>query len=354
MKKKYQVFISSTFRDLVDERQDTMRSVLDIGCIPSGMEIFPAADVEQFEYIKKVIDECDYYILIIAGRYGSMDSAGMSFTEKEYHYAIQTKKTVLAFPHGNPGDIAVAKTDTNPELSERLNRFREHVCTGRIVQHWTTREDLRSKVIVSLAKTMSDYPAVGWVRGNAVASESLLEQINDLRLQNDELKKQHEQLLNDLTPALPNLASFDSKFKIRNKAFNNTSQFSIEMTWQEIFLAVAPHLFLGRVPSIIATSLETYIKENKKVTNPHEIYETDLLTIKIQLQAYGLISTEVAKSVGGGLNEYITITKLGQKRLIESRAIRSAESESDYSLERRELFGSGVLPVEVNARRLPK
>jgi hypothetical protein len=43
MQKKYQVFISSTFRDLADERQDAMRAVLDLGDIPSGMEIFPAA-----------------------------------------------------------------------------------------------------------------------------------------------------------------------------------------------------------------------------------------------------------------------------------------------------------------------
>jgi hypothetical protein len=89
MVKKYQVFISSTFRDLIDERQDTIRSVLDLGHIPSGMEIFPAADVQQFEYIKKIIDECDYYILIIGARYGSVDTDGVSFTEKEYAYAVE-------------------------------------------------------------------------------------------------------------------------------------------------------------------------------------------------------------------------------------------------------------------------
>lgn len=82
MNKKYQVFISSTFVDLIQERQSAMRAVLDLGHIPSGMEIFPAADVEQFEYIKKVIDECDYYVLIIGARYGSVDEAGLSFHRK--------------------------------------------------------------------------------------------------------------------------------------------------------------------------------------------------------------------------------------------------------------------------------
>jgi hypothetical protein len=95
MNKKYQVFISSTFKDLAEERQHAMRIVLDLGHIPSGMEIFPAADVEQFEYIKKVVDECDYYVLIIGARYGSVDANGVSFTEKEYDYAVEKRKTVL-------------------------------------------------------------------------------------------------------------------------------------------------------------------------------------------------------------------------------------------------------------------
>src|SRR2546422_8195734 len=111
MSKKYQVFISSTFRDLAQERQETMKAVLDLGHIPSGMEIFPAADVEQVEFIKKIVDECDYYVLIIGARYGSTDTEGVSFTEKEYDYAVVQKKIVLAFIHGDPGSIAVSKVD---------------------------------------------------------------------------------------------------------------------------------------------------------------------------------------------------------------------------------------------------
>jgi hypothetical protein len=71
MQKKYQVFISSTYTDLVQERQIILRSILDLGHIPSGMELFSAADEEQVAYIKKIIDECDYYVLVIGGRYGS-------------------------------------------------------------------------------------------------------------------------------------------------------------------------------------------------------------------------------------------------------------------------------------------
>ena len=65
MEKRYQVFISSTFRDLELERQEVMHALLELDCIPSGMELFPAANETQWNLIKKVIDDCDYYVLVI-------------------------------------------------------------------------------------------------------------------------------------------------------------------------------------------------------------------------------------------------------------------------------------------------
>lgn len=70
--KKYQVFISSTYSDLIEERRKILDILLAADCIPAGMEAFVATDAEQFEVIKKVIDLCDYYVLIIGKRYGSI------------------------------------------------------------------------------------------------------------------------------------------------------------------------------------------------------------------------------------------------------------------------------------------
>lgn len=70
MDKKYQVFVSSTFSDLIEERQEVMQALLELDCIPVGMELFPAADDDQWTLIKGLIDDCDYYVLIQAGRYG--------------------------------------------------------------------------------------------------------------------------------------------------------------------------------------------------------------------------------------------------------------------------------------------
>ena len=94
--KKYQVFISSTYSDLVDERRRILDILLMADCIPAGMEAFVATDVEQFEVIKKVIDLCDYYVLIIGKRYGSVNqTTELSYTEMEYEYAKQQQIPVL-------------------------------------------------------------------------------------------------------------------------------------------------------------------------------------------------------------------------------------------------------------------
>ena len=88
MNKRYQIFVSSTYEDLKEERRTVLSAVQDMEDIPSGMEMFPATDEEQFNFIKKIIDNSDYYVVIVAGRYGSIAPDGLSYTEKEYDYAV--------------------------------------------------------------------------------------------------------------------------------------------------------------------------------------------------------------------------------------------------------------------------
>jgi hypothetical protein len=327
MAKKFQVFVSSTFRDLIDERQDTIRSILDLGHIPSGMEIFPATDVQQFEYIKKIIDECDYYILIIGARYGSVDSNGVSFTEKEYAYAVEKGLSVLAFIHGDVGSLPVSRSDTDPAVVGRLNKFRASVAEGRLVRFWRTREDLRAQVIVSLAKATNEFPGVGWIRGDAVASEQLLTQINSLRNENDDLKTKIAHLTQDAPPSISDLADFDSSFPIRLTTYNPAGtdfKGSMDLTWREIFRAVAPSLVTPKWASSIPKSLESYINENKnsikKVTS---IFDTDEATIKMQLVAYGLIRVFTSERQGGGSGEAVELTAAGKRMLVEVTVVRN-------------------------------
>ena len=166
MKKKYSVFISSTFLDLESERETIRKLVIDMGYIPLGMESFPATNEEQFRYIQKVIDDCDYYILVIGGRYGSISDDGISYTEKEYDYAISKNKVVLAFVHESPGDFPAKVLDKDPELKLQLDAFRNKATNGRVVKFWNDKDQLGYQAMTSLHQAVDNYPSVGWVRGD--------------------------------------------------------------------------------------------------------------------------------------------------------------------------------------------
>ena len=109
-------------------------------CIPAGMEWFPADTEEQWKVIQKVIDDSNFYVLIIGGRYGSTTSQGLSYTEKEFDYAA-TKIPVLAFCHENPSEIPLGKSEAEPEMRARLAAFRDKALTGRTANFWTTGKD---------------------------------------------------------------------------------------------------------------------------------------------------------------------------------------------------------------------
>ncbi|MDY3552411.1 DUF4062 domain-containing protein [Gemmata sp. JC717] len=93
MNKKLQVFVSSTYTDLIEERQAAVQAILSAGHIPAGMELFTAGDEEQLKVIYRWIDESDVYLLIVGGRYGSVEpKSGKSYTQLEYEYAVKKNK----------------------------------------------------------------------------------------------------------------------------------------------------------------------------------------------------------------------------------------------------------------------
>ena len=95
LNKRYQIFISSTYEDLIDIRKKATEEILKMGHIPIGMELFNPDDAEQWKQIKQFIDSSDYYIIIVGNKYGSLTKKGISYTEKEYNYALKKRYQLL-------------------------------------------------------------------------------------------------------------------------------------------------------------------------------------------------------------------------------------------------------------------
>jgi hypothetical protein len=161
MDKVYQVFVSSTYSDLKDERRKVSETLAKAGFIPAGMELFPAADQDQLEFIQRVIDRCDYYVVIVGGRYGTLADDNVSFTEKEYEYALSKGIPVLALLHAEPQTIPVGKTDTEPTKVAKLRAFRKRLATGRLVRTWRKVDDLCTEVALSVFNESNRRPGIG-------------------------------------------------------------------------------------------------------------------------------------------------------------------------------------------------
>lgn len=195
MERRYDVFVSSTYEDLVDERKEITQAILECDCMPVGMEMFPASNLEQWDFIKKVIDKSDIYLVIVAGRYGSVgqDEYGkrMSYTEMEFDYALRTGKPILAFLHKDIDKLTRDKIEIDNEKSKALDNFRNKIKNGRMVKFFMNKDELKANALSSINYTKKQITTGGWVRseqavvsGKKEAEATLLE----LQKNNESLK----------------------------------------------------------------------------------------------------------------------------------------------------------------------
>jgi len=163
MKKKYQVFLSSTYQDLIEERALAIQTLLEMDFIPCGMELFPASDDDQWTLIKKLIDECDYYMVIVGGLYGSLNSEGKSYTQLEYEYAVQKGKPVIAFLHDKIDLLPSNKCESSEVGRRNLNAFKD-LCKRKLVKFWNNPQQLAGLINTGISKLVDSKPGVGWIR----------------------------------------------------------------------------------------------------------------------------------------------------------------------------------------------
>ena len=366
---RYQVFVSSTYADLITERQAVMSALLQLGALPAGMELFPAADDEAWILIERVIDESDYYLLVVGGRYGSIDSDGLSYTEREYEYATSLRKPVMAFLHQDPGKLPFESSEGDPVAREKLASFRKKVQAAKHVKYWTSAEDLAGKIALSFATFTRSYPSVGWVRGDAGDSPETLLKLTKAQERVTEL----ENRLHDRTVEPPatakGLADRDERLRFDANVLLSLSHvpytsgikteqsMSIEasISWNEIlsalglaminevsqdelskrFAKAVARINMSDGEQLALKSLRSQIKDGalndkerekiryrSKVVSGEEVFETALL----QLEALGLIEKGSKKRPVSDTATYWTLTPWGRTRLMALRAVRAGSS----------------------------
>lgn len=208
MKKKLQVFVSSTYLDLTEERQKSVESILRAGHIPAGMELFTAANKSQWPIIEEWIKESDLLLLIFGGKYGTVDSeSGKSFTQLEYEFALEHNIPVfaivlneqyLANKKSKNVDLAVYERDVPKPKIKKYEAFKQMV-TSNLVSFISSIDQIATEVTLSLhnftAKDNTEYHFRGWVRPSEIINTNPLA---EKRKQHEKLFEKDEILLNQI------------------------------------------------------------------------------------------------------------------------------------------------------------
>jgi len=348
VEKRFQVFVSSTYQDLERERQEVMHALLELDCIPSGMELFPAASDTQWNLIKRVIEDCDYYLLIFGGRYGTIGSEGLSYTEMEYRHALSIGKPIISFVHKDPGSIIAAKSEQSDEGKEKLAAFKNLV-EKKLCKYWVAPADLGSVVSRSLVQLMKSTPAVGWVRADELPTKDATLELLTLRKRVEDLQTELAKARSSAPKGSESLAQADDLFTVRftfsardPRTYSSEEyQESRDLAWSELFSSVAP-LMIHEVSdgglragfdnlmyqrNVQRLSLE--FKGLELVESRFSLSDEDFQTIKVQLRALGLMAkSDKPRSVKDS-GTYWTLTPYGDETMTRLRAIpRPASSEN--------------------------
>jgi len=311
----HKVFVSSTYTDLREERAAVERTLLQLQCFPIGMEIFPAADDTAWDFIKSQIDDSDYYVLIVAGRYGSIEpSTGKSYTEMEYDYAIEKSVPVLTFIHGDPGSIHDTKRDTDPAARPKLHAFREKA-QQRLCRYWTSAKELQAEVATTLTSARTRYKREGFVRASLAVDHKKMvemhEEIDRLRARVQELEGDgtHQSLLTDRKLKLVfnamNLseevaAKLQKSYKV--EAFNveeGKAKITIETDWPIIFSALETGLLKGELDWQLQRDIESRIRlllsEIVEIEESYffDLFGNDYKKLDISLTEASMLETEL-------------------------------------------------------------
>lgn len=338
---RYQVFISSTFRDLRAERQAVLDAVLELNHFPAGMEVFPAADATPWGVIEAIISESDYYVLIIGGTYGSTDEEGISYTEREYDLAVSLNIPVLAFLHKNPAAIPVGMSEIDPLARKRLAEFRKKV-EAHHCKFWESAAELKAQVVVGIVHAIRVSPRVGWIRGDSADTAATLKKLSDALEQNAELSAEINRLRESIgarTGIGGDFASGDDTIALTFRSPQH-KDWGVELSWDKLFAILGP-LMLGdtsewdlfyALSSALAAESEAAPDDPQKLQNAlagAELDADDFYKVIYQFMALNYLEPVTLVKHGERFNKPYTehvsgyrVTKSGAQYLGSLRAIK--------------------------------
>jgi len=204
--RRFQIFISSTFQDLVEQRKQAIEVVFERGHIPIALERFSASNESDLEVITHAIKECQIYLLILGHRYGDIvPGRDISFTELEFQIAKDNGLVILPFIL-KPKEVHHLRKELDPEKDKdkrEMAHFKKlyafHAGTGGFRQFWGPEDQFKFLVANAINDNLERVtkPGLIWEKNAVLTAASSNEFIVDIVEQLQSFKKLDERVLKE-------------------------------------------------------------------------------------------------------------------------------------------------------------
>lgn len=336
--KRYQVFISSTYADLQEERALLMQVLPSLGCLPVGMDAHPAGGM-TLSLIKKMIDDCDYYIALVGSRYGTLSPSGVSYTHMEYVYASTKQKPILILMHDAPERRPVEFQERTIEGKLKFNDFRNLLTRGANTR-WNDAKELEYAVRSALPSLIDAKPASGWVRATSLANPDTEKELLALRERVMQLEQEREHMLSRqiqlITPLAQGLDKVELSYRCKAYALGNCEDVPVKsfLSWNDLFLSFAPYLSQMQSEDLMLAKINEKVQEialadvQKLRPKAHAVTDVQLApftfnTIKVQFRTLGLIRRQPKP---GDNRQWWQLTSQGEQQMASLLVVRKTRT----------------------------
>jgi len=304
---RYQIFISTSGRDMQPERMVLSQTLVGMGFFAWGLEHRTPLTTTL---ARRQIDECDYVILLLGSQYGEQAISGVSYLSLEYEYALSQAKPIIVFMHEQPENREIDLQETHPQLKDKFLAFRKKLLhEAEHIFYFKTPRELELAVRLNIPLMIEQYGGGGWVPAHQ--AQQLQDEIRLLRnkiLQLEQRLTEPSTQLNEVAPQ--DIFAFEYQIQAFQDGNFKELKRQRQMTWSQLLSVLAKRFETAMPEENFAACLNEYLNQagledaRQELPRAHavacaQINHKALFRIKNQMQSQGwIVPTQTEQSYG--------------------------------------------------------
>jgi len=304
---RYQIFISTSGRDMQSERMVLSQTLVGMGFFAWGLEHRTPLTTTL---ARRQIDECDYVILLLGSQYGEQAISGVSYLSLEYEYALSQAKPIIVFMHEQPENREIDLQETHPQLKDKFLAFRKKLLhEAEHIFYFKTPRELELAVRLNIPLMVEQHMGQGWVPAHQ--AQQLQDEIKLLKskiLQLEQRVIEPSIQLNEVAPQ--DIFAFEYQIQAFQDGNFKELKRQRQMTWSQLLSVLAKRFETAMPEENFAACLNEYLNQagledaRQELPRAHavacaQINHKALFRIKNQMQSQGwIVPTQTEQSYG--------------------------------------------------------